>query len=120
MLVGIDSLEAVRVENLINNSSFISKCFTPYESAYLSTKPSKTVSLAGLFCAKEAFLKALGIGLFNGIELREIEVRHKENGKPFLNLTDNAKKIMALKGVSNAEINITHTHTLSTAVCILY
>lgn len=120
MLIGIDSLESVRVETLINNNSFLSKCFTPYEANYLSTRTSKTLSLAGLFCAKEAFLKALGVGVFNGIDLNEIEVRHEETGKPFLSLSDNAKKIMMMKGASNSEISITHTHTISTAVCILY
>lgn len=120
MVVGIDSLESIRVESLINNGNFLSKCFTPYEATYLGTRPSKTLSLAGLFCAKEAFLKALGIGLFNGIELNEIEVRHKETGKPYLNLSDNARKIMRMSGLSSAEISITHTHTLSTAICILY
>jgi len=120
MLIGIDSLESVRVETLINNNKFLSKCFTAYEAAYLSTRPSRTLSLAGLFCAKESFLKALGIGVLNGIELNEVEVRHRESGKPYLNLSDNAKSKMLELGVSNSEISITHTHTLSSAICILY
>lgn len=120
MLVGIDCLESSRMENLTHNKSFLSKCLTKYEVAYLETRISKTISLAGIFCVKEAFLKALGLGLFNGISLNEIEVRHREGGQPYLNLSDNAKKIMNMRGQANAEISISHTNSLSTAICILY
>lgn len=120
MLVGVDCLEPSRMEKLINNNAFLTKCLTKYESAYLETRISKIVSLAGIFCAKEAFLKALGLGLFNGISLNEIEVRHRDGGQPYICLSDNAKKIMNMRGQSNIELSITHTNTLAAAVCVLY
>lgn len=120
MLVGVDCIESSRMENLINNKAFLSRCLTRYEVEYLETRISKIISLAGIFCAKEAFLKALGIGLFNGISLNEIEVRHRDGGQPYINLSDNARKIMNMRGQSNIELSITHTNTLSTAICVLY
>ena len=45
---------------------------------------------AGLFCAKEAAAKALGLGLF-GLRPNEIEIDHDEKGAPILRLLGAAK-----------------------------
>ncbi len=119
MLVGIDSIEIVRMEKFIENERFLGRYFTKYEADYVNQTTNKTQRLAGLFSAKEAFVKALGIGLYNGIELNEIEVRHQESGKPYLELSDNAKRFLIRSGVTDVQINITHTHFASTAICIL-
>jgi holo-[acyl-carrier protein] synthase len=38
------------------------------------------------FAAKEAFSKALGTGISNGIKFNEIIVMNEKNGKPFIKL----------------------------------
>ena len=73
MLVGIDVLDVVRMEKFVQNEHFLEKYFTPYEIEYVSKTNRQTLSLAGLFAAKEAFLKALGIGIGGGISLNDIE-----------------------------------------------
>ena len=49
--------------------------------------------LAKRFAAKEAFSKALGTGIANGISFNEIIVLN-ENGKPFIKLTSKTKRIV--------------------------
>ncbi len=119
LAVGIDSLDIVRMQKFVDNERFLSKFFTDYEVKYCNLTVNKTMRLAGLYCAKEAFVKALGIGIGGGIPLNEIEVNHDKNGKPFLKLSESAKKLVTLMGFKEWQINITHTHTVSTAVCIL-
>ena len=120
MLVGIDVLDVVRMEKFVQNEHFLDKYFTQYEIEYVSRTNRQTLSLAGLFAAKEAFLKALGIGIGGGIALNDIEIRHDANGKPFLNVLSNKSKIM-LKTMSVEEIaiSISHTGEIATAICIV-
>lgn len=117
MLVGVDSIESERMSKNLNDNS-LKKFFTDYEIEYSNVK-NKVLRLAGIFCAKEAFLKALGIGIGGAIKLHEIEVNHMENGKPYLKLSEEAKKYVNNLGYTSYEINISHTDTFSFAVCII-
>ncbi len=119
MLIGIDILDVMRMEKFIQNERFLENYFTSYEAMYVSQTMRKTQSLAGIFCAKEAFLKALGIGINNGIDLNEIEISHDKNGKPFVKLSDNAKIILTTFGVTDVQISISHTDEVCTAICIM-
>lgn len=120
MLVGIDVLDVVRMEKFVQNEHFLEKYFTPYEIEYVQKTNRQTLSLAGIFAAKEAFLKALGIGIGGGIALNDIEIRHDTNGKPFLDVLSNKSKIM-LKTMSVEEIaiSISHADEIATAICII-
>lgn len=120
MLVGIDVLDVVRMEKFVQNEHFLEKYFTPYEIEYVQKTNRQTLSLAGLFAAKEAFLKALGIGIGGGIDLNDIEIRHDDNGKPYLDVLSSKSKIM-LKTMSVEEIaiSISHADEIATAICII-
>lgn len=119
MLVGIDILDVVRMEKFLQNEHFLERYFTAYEIMYVNDTHRKTQTLAGIYCAKEAFLKALGIGLFNGIELNEIEVHHEPSGKPYIILSDRAKLVAVTKGIKDMQISISHTEDVCTAICVL-
>lgn len=47
-------------------------------------------TLAKLYAAKEAFVKALGIGFRDGIYLQDIQVLHNELGKPYFKISGRA------------------------------
>jgi len=73
---GTDIIEVKRIEgSLKSNSRFAGKVFTDAEIEYCeSKKAGRYESYAARFTAKEAFMKALGTGLFGGTALTEIEV----------------------------------------------
>jgi len=120
MLVGIDVLDVVRMEKFVQNEHFLDKYFTQYEMEYVSKSNRETLSLAGLFAAKEAFLKALGIGIGGGIDLNDIEIKHDDNGKPYLDVVSNKSKIMLkTMNVEEISISISHTGEIATAICII-
>ena len=49
------------------------------------------------FAAKEAFSKALGTGIANGINFNEIVILNKKSGKPYINIIGQTKKILTKK-----------------------
>lgn len=119
MLVGIDACEKKRFKKLINNKAFLERYFTEYEVSYANDVVYKELRLAGIYSAKEAFLKAVGLGVGREISLKDIEVKHNDLGKPYLNLTTNAKNYLQKLNITQVEVSITHTSTTSIAVVIL-
>ncbi|MCH7882989.1 holo-ACP synthase [Patescibacteria group bacterium] len=85
--VGCDIVNIKRFEKSVENGGekFLDRIFSSYEL----DRSSKAETLAGIFAAKEAVIKALGI---NAGKWHEIEVRHQKNGKPTLNLKRFAKE----------------------------
>ncbi len=120
MLVGIDVLDVVRMEKFVQNEHFLEKYFTPYEIEYVSKNYRQTLSLAGMYAAKEAFLKALGIGIGGGINLNDIEINHEPSGKPYLKVLSSTSQIMLrTMDVEEISISISHSDEMATAICII-
>ncbi len=120
MLVGIDVLDVVRMEKFIQNEHFLDKYFTNYEIQYVSKNNRQTLSLAGIFSAKEAFLKAIGLGIGGGINLNEIEINHRDSGKPYIKIVSpKAQIVLNTLNIKDIEISISHTDEICTAVCVI-
>ena len=120
MLIGVDVLDVVRMEKFVQNERSLDKYFTEYEIMYVSKTRRTTQSLAGIYAAKEAFLKALGIGIGGGINLNEIEVKHLESGKPYLHVVSSKAQIMlSAQKIEEIDINISHTDEICVAICTL-
>lgn len=117
MLVGLDVVNVERFEKLVNNNSFLQKYFTEYEREYIFTRPKPVETLAGLYAAKEAFLKALGIGIGRGVDLIDIQINHDELGKPFYNVSNYTK--LEKFNFNSSDLSISHTNNVSTAICVL-
>ena len=114
--IGTDIIDIERIEKSASNNRFLSRVFSEKELDILSYKKNPYPSIAGNWAAKEAFSKALGIGV-RGFSLNEVSVLRDDNGKPFLELSGNALKIA--KGLSFS-VSISHTDTLANAVVIAY
>jgi phosphopantetheine--protein transferase-like protein len=56
------------------------RCFTPSELAIVGEGPNRAESLAGRFAAKEAVLKALGIGFGDGAALPTLKLQMMSTG----------------------------------------
>ena len=73
--IGIDMIEVDRVNEKIDRTKgFKEKIFSEGEILFCESRKNKTQSYAARFAAKEAFLKATGLGLTLGYTLSEIEV----------------------------------------------
>lgn len=118
---GIDLVKIERIEKIIRRwgDNFIFRIFTPLEREYCEKKKgNKYQSYAGKFAAKEALLKALGLGL-GGVNWKEIEIINNELGQPIIDTSGKLKNIVLTKGVSKYFITISHTKEYAIAEVVL-
>jgi holo-[acyl-carrier-protein] synthase len=113
--VGTDLVEIERIRKSMKNPRFCSRVFGTAELAWLAKRGFSVESAAAAFCAKEAFSKAMGTGLW-AFSLREVQVLHDEStGKPVLKLSGKALK---LAGKSRFSVSLTHTDRYASAVVV--
>ncbi len=123
ILQGIDIVQVSKMERIMQaHPGLASEIFTEGERKYCFSMPSPHVHLAGRFAAKEACLKALGIGLSGeGIDgaLRDIEVVAGTSGKPALRVTGRVGKTGSRKKVYQYTVSISHSGDFAIASVIL-
>jgi len=92
--IGTDIVEVSRVKKLfINNNKFKIRIFSKEEIEYCESRSNKIASYSKRFAAKEAYAKALGVGISKGISFNEISINNKKNGAPFILLLGKTKMI---------------------------
>ncbi len=116
---GIDILEVSRIKKLYENKSQLSQVFTENEIKYCERFNNPFPHFAGFYSAKEAFLKALEVGVRNGLDFLDIEISHKDNGAPYYILRNVAKTFVENYGFKDIILSISHTENLATAICIM-
>ncbi len=95
--IGADIVKANRFKKIVNNKKNLSKLFSEDELVKCNRTKNSLNCFAKRFAAKEAFSKALGTGIRNGISFNEIIVLNNKNGKPFIKLINKTKKIVEKK-----------------------
>ena len=90
---GIDIVDISRIEKVFKRfkDKFLKKVLTQNEIKNLKRKSNLIRSLANIFAAKEAFVKALGSGLRKDIFFHIIEVDHDNYGKPLIKLNNESR-----------------------------
>ena len=112
--IGCDLCAISRMEALIRNEAFLRRCLTAEEKAYLAERGRMAAaSLAGIWAAKEAALKALGVGI--SLPLTEVGVRHLESGRPVYELSG---KALALARGGSLSLSISHEGDMAMAFCV--
>jgi holo-[acyl-carrier protein] synthase len=120
--VGVDLVKVVRIAAAIerHGERFLNRVFTHQEIAYCQGKRRADSAFALRFAAKEAFSKALGVGLRrDGIRWREVEVVPNPLGKPELAVTGRAAELCQEAGITNLHLSLTDENDQALAVVIL-
>ena len=78
----------------LKNKLFLSRIFNNQEIAKCKRNINFSNCFAKRFAAKEAFSKALGTGISDGISFNEIIILNEKNGKPIIKLLNKTKKIV--------------------------
>lgn len=117
--IGIDSVQIDRIAKSIGKDSFLARVFSEEERRLIAAKPPHRAAetAAGCFAAKEAFLKAAGMGL-GGFALSDIAVLRAESGAPYYAPAGDAAQYLLRQGL-RAHLSITHEGGLATAFAIL-
>ena len=95
--VGTDIVKTNRIQKLLRKKNVLEKLFSKEEIIKCKRIKKTTNCFAKRFAAKEAFSKALGTGISKGIKFNQIVVLNEKNGKPFIKLIENTKKIVENK-----------------------
>lgn len=117
----MDLCEISRIERAIEKSeSFLNRYFTQEEREYLTARGRMAAqSAAAMFAAKEAFLKAAGLGIGRGVALDDIGIAHDALGAPRYVLSGRAAEKMKEMDAAAAHLSLTHEGGMAAAVCII-
>ena len=119
--VGIDLVEIGRIETILNKweEKFLCRIYSAEEIRYCNERARPAVHFAARFAVKEAFLKAIGLGMGGGVRFRDIETTHDERGKPLLKLAGSARSFLEAREIRSVHLTISHTNAHATAVVML-
>jgi holo-[acyl-carrier protein] synthase len=113
--IGIDLIEIERVERALERRPRLAeRLFTAREIAHANARRRPGRHLAARFAAKEAAVKALGIG---GPHLHEVEVEGGGNESPRLVLHGAALEAARGRGVE-LELSLSHSRELAIAAVV--
>jgi phosphopantetheine--protein transferase-like protein len=113
--VGIDAVDVERFSALLERRpSLRSRLFTDSERSDCRDQDHR---LAARFAAKEAVMKALGVGL-GAFGFHDASVERDSGGQPRLQLRGRAAELAGERGVSEWHVSLTHTELIAQAVVI--
>lgn len=116
--VGIDLVDVDRFRaSLARTPSMRERMFTDGERAYAETANDPTERYAARFAAKEAVMKAMGVGL-GAFGFHDVEVLRAEGGQPSLRVVGAAELLAVDLGVRGWQLSLTHTATSAGAVVV--
>jgi|TARA_B100001059_G_scaffold235474_1_gene281247 holo-[acyl-carrier protein] synthase len=95
--IGTDIISINRIKNSLKKKNFINRIFNEKEILKCKRINNSINCYAKRFAAKEAFSKALGTGISNGINFNEIVILNKNSGKPYINIIGQTKKVLDKK-----------------------
>ena len=119
--IGIDIVNIERIESMMARwgDLFLGRVFTEREIVWCQKRTRPPECFAIRFAAKEAFLKAIGRGLRNGIQWTDIEVENDPLGKPFFSLHRKAKEVLETQRITKALLTLSHERLYAVAHVIL-
>jgi holo-[acyl-carrier protein] synthase len=119
--IGVDLVECARIQHSIDRfgDRFLHRVFTDGEIEYSMSMKFPSRHLAARFAAKEAVSKAFGTGIGKAMGWRDIDVRKKPSGEPFLILSGPVQELAAKRGVTSALITLSHTEHHAMAAVVL-
>lgn len=123
MIVGI-GMDVVEIDRFAlamdrHDQRLRHRFFTREEQDYCSIYPNPVAHYAARFAAKEAFAKALGSGIADGIQWIDVEVVRDSKGQPGLRLHRRALEIFQQRGCRRAWLTMTHTRNVAAATVVL-
>ena len=118
---GVDIVEVQRLESSIQRygQRFLDRLFTRREQEYCSSKANQYEHYAVRFAGKEAFLKAVGTGLRDGITWHDMEFLNDELGKPIAHYRGQLAVLMEQMGIQYVHVSFSHTRNSAVAMVIV-
>ncbi|MEO9224712.1 MAG: holo-ACP synthase [Acidimicrobiales bacterium] len=116
--IGVDLCEVPRMRTTLARTPGVARrVFTEGERVYCERRRDPTERYAARFAAKEAVMKAMGVGL-GAFGFHDVEVVKARSGAPSVRLSGKAQALAASLGVREWRLTLTHTATLAEAIAV--
>ena len=119
--IGVDIVAVARIARILeqHGDHFARRLLADGEwQDYLAT-PARAPFMAKRFAAKEAFGKALGTGIAQGVTLPQIAVLHDAAGRPLLDLSGAAAEQCARRGIVAWHLSLADEKDHAVAMVVL-
>jgi holo-[acyl-carrier protein] synthase len=119
--IGVDLVDIKRIALVIERwrERFINRVFTAREVNLSRQSKRLASSLALKFAAKEAFSKAIGLGMRRGVRWRDIEIVHNPSGRPELMLRGKALRLCQQQGIGGFYVSLSDEGDYGVAMVVL-
>jgi holo-[acyl-carrier protein] synthase len=119
--IGVDLVSVDRVRAITQRwqERFLHRVYSEAERRDCLRRASPYASLAGRFAAKEAILKALGVGWSAGIRWQDVEVVNDPAGKPVARVEGRVRSLIEEAGVTRIHLSLSHDAGYAMAHAIL-
>lgn len=119
--IGVDLVEIGRMRAVLERwgDRFTRRVFTPDEIAICRKRAFPSSAFALRFAAKEAFAKAMGLGMTRGMIWRDIEVFNDSRGKPGLKIHGRSARVCSERGVTDIHLSLTDEKAYGIAMVVL-
>jgi holo-[acyl-carrier protein] synthase len=116
--IGVDAVEIERFRRSLERTPTMrTRLFTEEELAYVAPKSDPVPSLAARFAAREAVMKALGVGL-GAFGFHDVWVTRAPSGAPSLVFAGAAAALAAERKVQKWHLSLTHSDLIAIAYVI--
>ena len=116
--IGTDLVEVERFRAVLaRRPTLAERVFTAAELARAGRRVDPAPSLAARFAAKEAVMKALGVGI-GAVGWHDIEVAAASSGAPVVHLSGRAASLAAASGATAWHVSLTHTSATAMATVL--
>ena len=113
--IGIDIVDVPRFEKVLaRRPKIVDRLFTEGEKLDTKLRPQR---LAARFAAKEAVMKACGVGV-GSTGWKTIEVKKMRSGAPMVVLHGTAQDLADRVGIKNMHITLAHTDMTAAAFVV--
>ena len=117
-MIGVDVVEVERFRTSLARTPLMrERIFTAVELAYVAPKVDPVPSLAARFAAREAVMKAMGVGL-GAFGFHDVWVEVDASGAPHLAVTGRAADLAAERGIGGWHVSLTHDGPVAVAVVL--
>lgn len=115
--IGTDVIDVERIRRSFEEygDRFARRVFTETERAYCEHfGETRHLHYAARFAAKEAFSKAIGTGMRDGMTFQLVGIRNEPSGQPLVVLAG-----LMLERYGSHIIHVTLSHTVSVAIAVV-
>ena len=108
--IGVDVVEIPKIEAVLKRweDRFLHRVFTEEEIQHCRLRKDPSPHFAVRFAAKEAFLKALGLGYTEGIRWKDIEIGRNSSGQPTVRVHNHIRDLCQQYGIKKIHVSMSH------------